>query len=263
MSLKLGSTSIGSVYLGSTKIGAAYLGSTKVYSSVQYNPLGLPSFTIRLKFSNGVTPSFGYGTGVQVSSSPNVWDLTYNSVAWDSLLGEQSYLIEVLGANSTGVTSMNYMFGRCSALTTVALFDTSSVVDIGYMFDHCSALTTVPLFDTSSATEANGVFRECSSLTTVPVLNTSSVVTMNNMFQYCSALTAVPLFNTSNVEQMSNMFQDCYAVQSGALALYQQASTQQYPPFYYSGAFSNCGRDTVTGAAELAQIPSRWGGTGS
>lgn len=27
--------------------------------------------------------------------------------------------------------------------------------------------------------------------------------------------------------------------------------------------FYDCGRDTVTGAAELAQIPSDWGGTAS
>lgn len=33
MSLKLGNTTVGSLYLGSTKIGAAYLGSTKVYES--------------------------------------------------------------------------------------------------------------------------------------------------------------------------------------------------------------------------------------
>ena len=33
MALKLGNTSIGSLYVGSTKIGSAYLGSTLVYSS--------------------------------------------------------------------------------------------------------------------------------------------------------------------------------------------------------------------------------------
>lgn len=27
--------------------------------------------------------------------------------------------------------------------------------------------------------------------------------------------------------------------------------------------FKNCGKGTTTGAAELAQIPSDWGGTGS
>lgn len=34
MSLKLGNTSIGSLYLGSTKVSEAYLGSVKIYSSV-------------------------------------------------------------------------------------------------------------------------------------------------------------------------------------------------------------------------------------
>jgi hypothetical protein len=60
---------------------------------------------------------------------------------------------------------------------------------------------------------------------------------------------------------MSGMFDSCYKVQSGALALYQQASTQATPPTDHTGTFTNCGRDTVTGAAELAQIPQDWGGT--
>ena len=262
MSLNLGSTTIGSLYLGSTKVGEACLGSTKVYSSAPadpYNPLGLPPVTIRLKFRPGVTPSFSSGTGVQVSSSPNVWDLTTGwTTSWGELLYAQNDLIEVLGANSTGVTTMSSMFRQCTSLTTVAVFDTSRVVDIAYMFDQCSSLTTVPLFDTSSVTEANGVFRQCSALTTVPVFNTSSVTAMNYMFQDWSALTTVPLLNTSSAEQMNSMFAYCYAVQSGALALYQQASTQANPPWSHSGTFRDCGRDTVSGAAELAQIPSGW-----
>jgi len=47
-------------------------------------------------------------------------------------------------------------------------------------------------------------------------------------------------------------------VESGALALYQQASTQATPPAYHHYTFYRCGRDTTTGAAELAQIPSSW-----
>jgi hypothetical protein len=59
------------------------------------------------------------------------------------------------------------------------------------------------------------------------------------------------------------MFRDCLNVQSGALALYQQASTQTTPPSDHSYTFTNCGKNTQTGAAELAQIPSSWGGTGA
>ena len=75
-----------------------------------YNPLGLPPYTIRLKFRDGVTPSFYFGTGVQVSSSPNVWDLTNQNTVWTGLCSGQTDLLEVLGANSASVTDMRYMF---------------------------------------------------------------------------------------------------------------------------------------------------------
>lgn len=60
---------------------------------------------------------------------------------------------------------------------------------------------------------------------------------------------------------MEYMFYNCTQVQSGALALYQQASTQTTPPTIYENAFWQCGSNTTTGAAELAQIPVAWGGT--
>ena len=46
----------------------------------------LPPYTIRLKFTEGVTPTFSKGTAVQVSSSPNIWDLTYENTDWNNLL---------------------------------------------------------------------------------------------------------------------------------------------------------------------------------
>jgi hypothetical protein len=59
---------------------------------------------------------------------------------------------------------------------------------------------------------------------------------------------------------MDYMFLNCYMVQDGSLALYQQASTQATRPYHYN-TFYNCGRDTTTGSAELAQIPDSWVGT--
>ena len=277
MPLKLGSTSIGSLYLGSTKIGQAYLGSTKVYDSTP----ALPPYTIRLKFTEGVTPTFSKGTAVQVSTSPNIWDLTYNDTDWAQILYSKTDLLEVIDANTTGVTNMGDMFNGCSALTTVPLFDTSSVTNMHNTFSACKSLTTVPLFDTSSVTNMSGMFGSCHALTTVPLFDTSSVTTMlgtfsvcislttvplfdtssvsdiETMFWNCSALTTVPLFNTSSVTYMDMMFYGCTNVQSGALALYQQASTQASPPTH-TRCFYNCGVNTVSGAAELAQIPSDW-----
>ena len=53
-------------------------------------------------------------------------------------------------------------------------------------------------------------------------------------------------------------FYNCYSVQSGALALYQQASTQATPPTDHRNTFTDCGINTQTGSAELAQIPNDW-----
>mgnify|MGYP003288183421 CR=1 FL=1 len=198
-------------------------------------PIVLPSYTIRLLYKDGVTPTFVKGTGVQVSESPNIWDLTYNNNDWSELLSLEEDLLEVLGANTSNVTNMALMFNWCRSLRSVALFDTSNVTNMGGMFAYCQdALTTVPIFDTSNVTNMGG------------------------MFIYCTVLTTVPLFNTSKVKHMNNMFRNCINVESGILALYQQASTQTTPPAEHSETFWDCGIDTVTGAAELAQIPSDW-----
>lgn len=376
------------------------------------NPLNLPSHTIRLLYQDGVTPTFNKGTATQVSSSPNVWDLTYLSNNWNNLLSgsydggqvvHRNSLLKVLGANTTGVTDMsrmlvacenlnevslfdtssvtttkemfldcndltsvpNYdtrnvsnfiqmfsqsgliiapnldtrsatdmstmffncfyltyvpayntssvtdmggMFWGCQRLTSVPLMDTSNVTDMNTMFSACRSLTTIPSFDTSSVTDMSGMFTECisltsvplidtknvtdfhlmfaycSSLTTIPLLDTRSATNMNQMFFGCSvlatvplldtadvtnfyrmfsgcpALTSIPLFDTSSATNMNEAFYSCINVTAGALALYQQASSQSTPPSSHTDTFYNCGSNTQTGASELSQIPTTWGG---
>ena len=201
----------------------------------------------------------------------------------DSMFYDCTSLTSVSLSNTSSVTDMSQMFRDCTALTTVTLFDTSSVIDMSQMFYHCAYLTSVPLFNTANVTNMSGMFDDCARLATVPLFNTSSVTRMDRMFAACAYglttvplfdtssvtnmatmfsgclyLTTVPLFDTSSVTNMSSMFYNCYAVESGALALYQQASSQTNPPSTHNYTFHNCGSDTVTGAAELAQIPSDW-----
>ena len=287
------------------RVGNEFVNGAKK-SPINYNPLNLPPYTIRLKYKDGVTPLFAKGTGVQVSQNPNIWDLTYENSDWSFLLDSyHTNLLEVLGANTTGVTNMNYTFNDCTSLisvqlfdtssvtsminmflncslTTVPLFDTSKVTIMSGMFDNCTSLITVPLFDTSNVTDMSSMFRSCSNLESVPFFNTSNVTRMEYLFSHCNKLQAVPLFNTSNVTWMKSMFIQCKSlqtiplfdtskvtnmdsmfagcrnVQSGALALYQQASTQSNPPSNHVETFKFCGADTQTGSAELAQIPNDW-----
>ena len=361
--------------------GSDVIASAKFY--INPNPLNLPPYTIRVRYEDGTTPTFSKGTGVRVSQTPNVWDLTYNNSDWTYLMSHifNTDLIEVLGANASGVEKMTYMFNDCvllssvnlidtstvtdmshmfsrclnlktvqlfdtsnvtsmsgmfngnqdliavpnfdtnkvtdmsymlqscksltsvplfdtsnvtsmknmladcSALTSVPLFDTSNVSDIRRMLDYCKSLTSVPLFDTSNVTNMEGMLYRCSNLTSVPLFNTNNVTSTRYTFGYCKALKSIPLFDTNNVTTMEGMCEECFSLTSiplfntnkvtdmthafkscgnvkyGALALYQQASTQATPPKWHSSTFSDCGINTQTGSAELAQIPTSWGGT--
>ena len=204
-----------------------------------YNPLNLPPNTVRVRTSDGNPPGWipstsYYDTATLVPGTTDVYDVYRSGTNLHAMFRSADTVIEVLGANITGVTDVNRMFQDCDNLTSVALFDTSTVTDMSYMFYQCSSLTNLPLFDTSNVT------------------------TMWYMCTYCTNLTSVPLLNTSNVTNIQAAFGDCYKVQSGALALYQQASSQANPPRYHIDAFYECGRDTISGSAELAQIPSDW-----
>ena len=184
-----------------------------------YNPLGLPPFTIRCKFSSGYTPTMG-DSQTLVDAGENIWDIYKNSTDWTSLFNNNSNLSEIFGANTSEVTNMTRMFYGCGNLTSITLFDTHNVYSFAFMFN--------------------------------------SIADLNS-----PKITNIPLFDTSSANDVSTMFGGCKVVQSGALALYQQMSTQANPPLNHGSCFRNCGSNTVTGAAELAQIPSDWGGTAS
>ena len=142
-------------------------------------------------------------------SAPNCTSLLIGNTTGNLRLLEQCTIL------SHNDTSMSNMFGGCSALQSVPLFNTSSVTDMASMFFNCSALQSVPLFITSSVTNMTNMFSGCSALQSVPLFNTSSVTTgMSNMFGGCSALQSVPLFNTSSVTNMASMFYNCSALQS-------------------------------------------------
>lgn len=232
--IKINGATPSAFYFGSTAVEAVYYGSTKLWEAAP----ALPANTIRCKFSTGYTPDMGT-TQTLVDADQNIWDIYNSGTDWSLLFYGLSELESVIAANTTGVTNMASMFYNCNSLTTVPLFDTSSVTDMNHMFYSNDNLISVPIFDTSS------------------------VENMENMFEECESLIAVPLFNTSSVTEMNSMFLGCIAVESGALALYTQASTQENPPTYHDDTFMECGSNTVTGAAELDQIPSDWGGNGA
>lgn len=211
-----------------------------------YNPLNLPPNTVRVRTSDGLppwicyagnsdTPITSFETATLVPGTTDVYDVYKSGTSFELLLYDAPNVIEVLGANTTGITDMSNMFCNCRQLTSVALFDTSAVTNMASMFEGNRSLLAVPLFDTSNVTN------------------------MSKMLYWCDwALKSVPLFDTSKVTDMSYMLNHCVNIESGALALYLQASTQAVVPSTHLSTFTDCGSNTTTGAAELAQIPDDW-----
>ena len=251
-----------------------------------YNPLGLPPNTFRVRTNDGQPPNgknyAEYDTATLVEGTTDIYDVYKSGNDFSRLLRDSTNLIEVIGANTENVTSIDSMFLYCSALSSIPLFDTTSVTSFQGTFNGCKSLTSVPSYDTSKVTIMRLSFKDCSSLSSipwfdtskvtnmemmlsncsnissVPLYYTSNVVYMNGMLENCTSLTSLPLFDTYKVKHIDAAFNSCVNVQRGALALYQQASTQTNPPSYHHYTFKDCGRDTQTGSAELAQIPSDW-----
>lgn len=160
--------------------------------------------------------------------------------------------------DTSKVTVMSSMFSDCRSLVTVPLFDTHKVEGMASMFLDCVSLRSVPTFDMGNVRYMQYMFDGCSSLTSLPTFDTHNVEVMQSFCSGCSSLTNVPLLNTQNVTNMNYAFSGCINVEHGALALYQQASSQEYPPRYHDDAFKNCGSNTESGRAELLGIPQDW-----
>lgn len=170
-----------------------------------YNPLNLPPYTIRLKYSADVTPTFEKGTGTLIDQIENIWDLTYENSDWSYLLGDYKHhsLISVLGANTTDVTNMSYMFYYCDNLVgNMPLFDTSKVTNMDYMF-MWAPISSIPKYNTSNVTSMNHTFQN-TDITAVPYFDTSNVTSMSNLF-INAEISSIPLLDTHNVVDMSYM----------------------------------------------------------
>lgn len=229
------------------------------FTAINYNPLNLPAYTIRLRIDiHNFWEYVVKGTVTHVSN--DVIDVTYANPDWTDMFGGRNHLgiHEVLGANTTGVTSMRGLFTGCHYLTSIPIFDTSSLTDAQQMFISCDGIVSFPNYDTHNVTNMAGMFAHCTAMEYAPAFNTSKVTDTYGMFSGCQALKAIPLYDTSRITDMESMFASCKYVESGILAFYQQASTQANPPQNHYGTFYQCGVETPTGYAEYLQLPGSW-----
>ena len=127
---------------------------------------------------------------------------------------------ETATLDTSNVTSMYYMFGSCSSLTTLDInhFDTSNVTDMQYMFISCTKLTSLDLnnWDTSKVTTFYSTFGTCTSLASINVKdwNVSNAGSFYRTFIGCGKLTELDLSGwvTTKATNMQEMFQNCWGL---------------------------------------------------
>ena len=97
--------------------------------------------------------------------------------------------------NTSEVTNMNWMFLKCSKLTSVDVshFNTSKVTSMYSMFNSCTGLTSLDLssFNTSKVAVMYRMFYNSTNLRTIYVGNgwsTAAVYGSTEMFNYCTSL---------------------------------------------------------------------------
>ena len=108
----------------------------------------------------------------------------------------QTGLTDITGIqylNTSEMTSMKYMFNRCSSLTSLDLstFNTSKVTDMMLMFFYSYNLKTLNLsgWDTNNVTIMVSMFEDCRELTTIYCEGTwKSSTNSDYMFSGCSKL---------------------------------------------------------------------------
>ena len=186
-------------------------------------------------------------------------------------------------------TSTSQMFNNATSLVTAPDFDCASSSDATHMFYQGSALTSVPDYNFGlTLTNMVGMFSRCTSLanvpstmitsnvtnmdevcrgtliTAIPSWDTGKVARFDNAFCNCSALATIGTLDVSSADDVDSMFEGCRNVTGGALAMYTQLSSKTIPPTSHTGTFKYCGSLAAQDApihAEMAQIPTTWGGT--
>lgn len=202
----------------------------------------IPEYSIRIRYKEGFVPS---GNVILRDHDLNVWD-KYGGTRWqyiasDSQFGEDN-ILEIIGANSSGVTEMPNAF-EWGSFTSVPLFDTSAVTNWGEAFWGCNDIVSLPLYDTHSIESWYATFKACTSLTYIPD------------------------FDLSSATNFQSTFQDCWKVEGGILRMYNKLVALGEQVSHNENTFHACGLMPGGGGyaseqarLERAQIPTTWGG---
>lgn len=245
MTIKIGSSSINSIYVGDTKVSAVYLGDQLVYGTnldslinKSYNyfifdtsKVSDTTTVILQKYRAGDTTTWdGYtdwGDGaIDTSTSHTYAENGIYTVKTKYMINNSNYpgndktrkmFTECININQNIKTCM-YLFSDCINLTYVNTkdFNTNNITGSMYrMFYFCESLTSLNLsnFDTSNVTGMKEMFYGCFNLTSLDLSNWNmdNVTNYTNMFVACNDLTIDNIIMTNCNDATKTKIQEALA----------------------------------------------------
>lgn len=218
------------IYLGNSKLGSLYLGSTKI-SEAYLGSTKVYSAAPAVQYPYLLLQCDGYN-----GSHPDV------SNTWSGAIipGQCTWTHVSVSPNVWKVEITSWAVHASLGIGLVCMFSTQDSPSQGTIRSACRLIGSGNM-----DVALNGVYCE----------------TMDRMFANCTGLDYIEPIHCTTVENVGGMFSGCTNVGEGALDQYDWFSTYGVNITNHSGTFTDCGSSTVTGAAELAQIPVGWGGT--
>lgn len=226
-----------------------------------YNPYNLAPRTVRFQLPRGYPlPSLEYGqTWTPVDPENGIWDL-YSSGNAITMTHFHAGTV-ILGGNfdSPGFTVHTTYTGFLSSIQSLYLGNhDANDTEWRDVFQDIN-IESVCNVDFGNITDIHALFSGNTHILHIDSFNIPSVTNMSELCNGCYRIDCVPEFFGINgqVVNCQAAFYDCHSAEYGITQLYEQLTAVQEPSEHLY-CFRNCGVNSPTGSAELAQIPSDW-----
>ena len=210
------------------------------------------------------TDNFDLYVPLQKSSSASGIADYYDSPLKSIKIGDMVNLINASNmfytVKRSAVDKKKYECGSYRFVERIELGSMANVTDAHSMFATCSALTQCIMQPMPNLSNSEKMFSGCESLVTCNIGSLPALTRANYMFQNCTSLTACVDVDSTKLTTVYRMFYGCTNVESGILDVYNKLSAIDTlsSETSHQKAFYNCGSNTVSGSAELADIPAEW-----
>lgn len=179
--------------------------------------------------------------------------------------------VDLNGLDTSGTTTMAFMFSRASALESLdlSMLDTSSCTDFSDVFQDCTSLKEIDMtgWDTSKGTTFAQMLFNCKSLGHVDLspLDTSSAVSFRQMLYGCSSLKEIDLsgFKTSKATTFASMLNGCSSLTRVDVMGFDLSSAKDLSMFFFNCKSLAEADLATTGMSKVTTLYGAFGGCSS